>query len=126
MDFFEFIGNFKTHEMERRVREERKPQKEKCVAFNVTSSIPVDDENVGEDEEVEFAMLVRKMGRMFYKQGKMINHRRPKWQGKGERKKEEVGPYCNCKKLGHLITDCLNLKATTSRRMSKKKAMMAS
>jgi len=43
-----------------------------------------------------------------------------------ERKKEEVGPCYNCKKQGHMIADYLNLKATTSRRMPKKKAMMAS
>ena len=78
-----------------------------------------------EDDEDEFTMLMRKIRRMLYK-GKLSNHRKSKWQGKGERKKEEVGPCYQYKKQRRLIADCPNLKATTSKRTPKKKVMMAS
>ena len=55
----------------------------------------------------------------------MSNYRRSKWQEKEERKKEEVGPCIHDKKLGHVIAECPTLKATSSRRVPKKKAMKA-
>ena len=38
MDFFGFIGNLKTHEMEIKMREEREALKKKAIAFKVTPS----------------------------------------------------------------------------------------
>jgi len=56
----------------------------------------------------------------------MSNQRRFKWQGKGKKKKEAVSQCYNCKKPRNLIADSPNLKASTSRRIPKKKVMMAS
>jgi len=39
--------------------------------------------------------------------------------------KEEVGPCNHCKKMRHLIADYPSLQAATSRRVHKKKVMMA-
>ena len=38
MDFSDFIGNLKTHEMEMKVREGREPIKKKSIAFKATPS----------------------------------------------------------------------------------------
>ena len=55
IDFSRFIRNFKTHEMEMKVREERKPPKKKSIAFKATlSSI----EESSEDGDEDFAMLI--------------------------------------------------------------------
>ena len=72
MGFSGFIGNIKTHEMEMKVQKEREPQK-KNITFRAIPSIAEDDESMDEDEEDEFAMLVRKVGKMFYKKGRMSN-----------------------------------------------------
>ena len=67
MNFSGFIGNLKTHEMVRKVRVKKEPQKKKSVAFKITPSILEDEEIMDKDEEEEFAMLVRKVRKMFYK-----------------------------------------------------------
>ena len=36
-----------------------------------------------------------------------------------------MGPYYHCKQTQHLIADCPSLEATTSKRLYKKKAMVA-
>ena len=48
MEFFALIGNLKSHEMERKVREEKAPRKRKIIAFKATPIISDDDE---EDEQ---------------------------------------------------------------------------
>jgi len=73
MDFSDFIGKLKTHDMEMKIREEREPQKRMNVTFKATPSIPEDEKFMNEDEEDEFSVLVRKVGKMFYKKGRMSN-----------------------------------------------------
>ena len=125
MDFTGFIGNLKTHEMEMKVRERREPTKKKSIAFKATPSIVKDEESTDEDEE-DFAMLIQRVGKMFYKKGRKSNFRRTRPQGKFERKKEEMDPCYHCKKMEYLIADCPSLQATTSKKLhKKKKAMMA-
>ena len=77
-----------------------------------------------EGEEEEFAMLVRKVGKLFYKKGIISNFRRARSQSKNDGKKEEMGLCYHCKKTRHLITDCPYLQATTLRKVHKKKVMM--
>jgi len=88
------------------VLEEREPQKKKNIAFRATPSIPEDDESMDGDEADEFAMLDRKIGKLFYKKGRMCNFQIGRTQGKSDQKKEEMGPCYHCKKNGHLITNC--------------------
>jgi len=57
MDFFDFIGNLKTPEMEKKVREGRESTKKKSITFKVTPSIVKEEESSEEGEE-EFAMLI--------------------------------------------------------------------
>ena len=52
--------------MERKLREEREPQK-KSIAFKATPSIPEDDEIMDGEDEDGSSLIVRKVGRMFYK-----------------------------------------------------------
>ena len=69
-------------------------------------------------------MLIRKVGRIFYKKGRQSNFRRGRPQERFEKKKEEIGSFYHCKKTGHLINDCPSLQATTSRKIQKKKKAM--
>ena len=94
--------------MKMKVRKEREPLKKKAIAFRATSSIPEEYDSMDEDEEDEFAMLVRKVEKMFYKKERMSNFRRSRIQGKDELRKENTGSYYNCKKSGHLIADYLS------------------
>ena len=75
MEFFGFIGNLKTHEMKMKVREGREPTKKKSIAFKATLLI-VEDEEVMDEGEEDFAMLIRRVGKMFYKRGRKSNFRR--------------------------------------------------
>ena len=115
--------SLKTHEMEMKVREEREAPKKKALAFKATPTNH-DEEDSSEDYDEDFAMLIRKVGKMFYKKGRQSNFRRGKPQGRFERKREEPGPCFHCKKIGHLIADCPALQATTSKNGSKKKKAM--
>jgi len=72
MDFSSFIGNLKTYEMEMKVREERETPKKKAIAFKATPST-IDEEDSSEDGDEDFAMLIRKVGKMFYKKGRQSN-----------------------------------------------------
>ena len=69
MDFSSSIGNLKTHEMEMKMREERGTSKKKAVAFKMTPS-SFDEEESSEDYDEDFVMLIRKVGKMFYKKGR--------------------------------------------------------
>ena len=78
MNFSGFIRNLKTYKMERKVLEEREPQKKKSVALKATPCIPKEDEELDKEDEDEFAMAVRQVVRMFYKKEKMSKCRRTK------------------------------------------------
>ena len=69
MDFFGFIGNLKTHEMKMKVREERETPKKKAIAFKATPST-IDKEDSSKDGDEDFSMLIRRVGKIFYKKGR--------------------------------------------------------
>ena len=52
MELISLIGNLKTHEMEKKAREETAPQKKKFIAFKSTSTISDYEEDEEEDEEL--------------------------------------------------------------------------
>jgi len=72
MDFSSFIENLKTYEMKMMVREERETPKKIAIAFKVTPSFS-DEEKSSEDGDEDFTMLIRKVGKMFYKKGRQSN-----------------------------------------------------
>ena len=91
MDFSDFIDNLKTHEMKIKVREERETPKKKALGFKATP-YSYDEEDSSEDYDEDFAMLIKKVGKMFYKKGTQSNFRRERPQGRFEKKREEPGP----------------------------------
>jgi len=103
------------------VREERETPKKKAIAFKVTPSTI--DEVLFEDGDEDFAMLIRRVGKIFYKKGRQSNFQKGRPQERFK-KKEEMGPYFHCKKTDHLIVDCPSLQATTSKNVHKKKKVM--
>ena len=52
-----------------KVREEREAPKKKALAFKAAPS-SYDEEDSQEDYDEDFAMLIRKVGKMFYKKGR--------------------------------------------------------
>jgi len=123
IDFSEFIRNLKTHEMKMKVREEKEPQKKKSIPFKATPS-SIKEEESSKDSDEDFAMLIRRVGKMFYKKGTSEEEGRP--QGRFEKKEEEMCSYYYYKKTRNLITDCPSLQATTSKKVHKKKMTMVS
>jgi len=91
------IGNLKTHEMERKAREETVPQKKKTIAFKSTPTISDDDDEEEDDED--FSLLVRNVKRIYNKA--KFNNRRW-WQ---EKEKKKIICF-NCQKHGHIIAEC--------------------
>ena len=73
--------------MEMKVHEEREPPKKKSMTFKATPYIAEDDESMDKNEEEEFTMLVRKLGKLFYKKSRMSNYQKGRTQGKGNREK---------------------------------------
>ena len=69
MDFSGFIENLKTPEMKMKVREERETPKKKAKAFKATPS-SLDEEKLSEDGDEDFAMLIKKVDKMFYRKGR--------------------------------------------------------
>jgi len=64
MNLSGFIKNLKTHEMEMKMREERETTKKKVTAFKAIPST-IDEEDSSEDGDEDFAMLIRRVGKMF-------------------------------------------------------------
>ena len=54
----------------------------------MTPSIVVVEDEFSDEGEEDFAMLIRKVAKMFYKKGRQSNLRRTRPQGKFERKEE--------------------------------------
>ena len=73
MELRDHIENLKTHEMERKAREETEQQKKKMIAFKSTPTISDDDEEEEDDEDL--SLLVRNVRRM-YNRAKINNRRR--------------------------------------------------
>ena len=72
MKLIGLIGNFKTHEMEKKAREEMAPQKKKTIAFKSTSAISDEEEEKDDDEEL--SLLIRNVRRTYNKA--KYNHKR--------------------------------------------------
>ena len=64
MELIGLIGNLKTHEMERKAREDMAPSKKKTIAFKSQSYS--DEDNEKEDDE-ELSLLVKNVRRMYNK-----------------------------------------------------------
>ena len=73
--------------MEMKVREERKPPKKKSITFKATPS-SIDEEESLEDGDEDFALLIRRVGKMFYEKGRQSNFQRGQLQGRFEKKEE--------------------------------------
>ena len=58
--------------MEMKVKEERETPKKKVIAFKATP-LSFDEEESSEDGDEDFAMLIRKVSKMFYKKGRQSN-----------------------------------------------------
>ena len=73
MELISLIDKLKTHEMERKTREEIAPQKKKTVAFKFTPTISDEDDEEEDDEDL--SLLVKNVRRM-YNKAKFKNRRR--------------------------------------------------
>ena len=63
MELVDLIGNLKTHEMERKLRGKKAPQKKKMLAFKSTPTIFDEDDEEEEDDE-DLSLLVKNVRRM--------------------------------------------------------------
>jgi len=70
--------------------EKKEISKKKVIAFKATPS-SIEEEDLSEDGDEDFAMLIRRIGKIFYKKGRPSNFRRGRPQGRFEKKEEEMG-----------------------------------
>ena len=68
MELIGLIGNLKTHEMERKAREEMAPLKKKAIAFKNSSTY-------SDEDDEDLSLLVKNVRRM-YNKVKFQNRRR--------------------------------------------------
>ena len=61
MEFIGFVGKLKTHERERKLREEKAPQKKKTLAFKPTSLISDEDDQEDDEDSSIFVKNVRRI-----------------------------------------------------------------
>jgi len=66
MELIGLIGNLKTHEMERKAKEEKILLKKKLLAFKSTLTVSDDEDDDQEDDE-DLSLLVKNIRRMFNK-----------------------------------------------------------
>jgi len=66
IEFIGIIGNLKTHEMERKAREEMTPQKKKMIAFKSTPTISDADDVEENDKEFSLLEALQKEGSQSY------------------------------------------------------------
>ena len=122
MNFSGFIGKLKNHEMKMKVREEKKTPKKKAITFNATPS-SFDEEESSKNSDEDFSMLIRKVGKMFYKKGRQSNFRRGRHQGRLKRRR---WVFTFIAKDGTSNCGLPLTTSTTSKNVhKKKKAMMA-
>jgi len=72
MELISRIDNLKTHEMEKKARQEMAAQKKKTITFKSTPTISDNAEEEEDDEDL--SLLVRNVRRMYNK--KKFNNRR--------------------------------------------------
>ena len=120
MELIGLIGSLKTHEMKRKVREEKAPQKKKTLVFKSSHTISEEEEEDDQEDDEDLSLLIKNMRRM-YNKAKLNNCKR--WQGKEDKK---LVCY-NCRKPGHIVVNCPESKSkpTTSKKPNKKKVLKA-
>ena len=104
-----------------RGRRKRPAKEKKYIAFKATPTISGDDEEDEQEDDEKLSLLVKNVKRLYHK-GR-FNNRRGRWEGREERR----GICYNCRKSGHIITNCPEMKSKppTSKKLYKKKALKA-
>ena len=72
-----------------KVKEERETLKKKAIAFKVKATpLSFVEEDSSEYGDEDFAMLIRKVGKIFYKKGRQSNFRRGRIKGDLKRRRK--------------------------------------
>lgn len=117
----ELIGSLMTHEIIMKEHMEDESKKKKSIALK-TISLEVDSEDEDALDDDDIAYFSRKYKNFIKKKKQFKKHLSNQKETKGEKsKKDEVICY-ECKKPGHIRTDCPLLKSS---KKFKKKAMKA-
>lgn len=117
----ELIGSLMTHEIIMKEHLEDESKKKKSIALK-TISLEVDPEDEDGLDEDDIAYFSRKYKNFIKRKKYFKKHLSTQKESKGEKsKKDEVTCY-ECKRSGHIRTDCPLLKSS---KKSKKKAMKA-
>ena len=123
------IGKLFTHKLFIKQRGEEQIEKEdkkKAIALKASQEASDEDPNKGSNDiNVEISMLTKNFNRFlkrkFSSRSKQFNK---KYEGKGKMKTNEETCY-ECKKLGHIKSECPKLKFKNKGAKDKKKAFEA-
>ena len=111
------IGKLLTHELSIKQKGEEQTEKEdkrKTIALKASQEAIDEDPNEGSsDDDVEIAMLTKNFNRFLKRKfPSRSKHFNKKYEGEGKMKTKEVTCY-ECKKLGHIKSECPKLKSRT-------------
>ena len=115
----ELVGSLMTHEITMKGHMEEESKKKKSIALK---SIKVDSEDEDVLDEDDVAYFTRKYKNFIKRKKQFKKHFTNQKESKGEKSKNDEVICYECKKLGHIRTDCPLLKSS---KKSKKKAMKA-
>ena len=123
------IGKLLTHELSIKQRGNEQIEKEdkrKAIALKASQEASDEDPNEGSsDDDVEIAMLTKKFNRFLKRKfPSRSKHLNKKYEGEGKMKTKEVTCY-ECKKPGHIKSECPKLKFKNKGAKDKKKAFKA-
>ena len=122
------IGKLLTHELsiKQRGKEQiKKEDKKKAIALKASQEASDEESNEGSCDDDEIAMLTKNFNRFLKRKcPSKSKHFNKKYEGEGKMKTKEVTCY-ECKKSGHIKSECPKLKFKNKGAKDKRKVFKA-
>ena len=120
--FEELLGSLMTHELTLNQLDKEEMKKKKSIALKAVIQGESEESDDEDDKESEISLLAKKIGR-FMRKKNLFHRKKQIGRREIEREKEnEIMTCYECKKSGHIKTECLQLKKWIEK---KKKTLMA-
>ena len=117
----ELVGSLMTHEITMNGHMEEESKRKKSIALKFIK-VDSEDEEVLDEDDVAYSYFTRKYKKFIKRKKQFKKHLTNQKESKGEKSKNDEVICYECKKPGHIRTDCPLLKSS---KKSKKKAMKA-
>ncbi|KAK8585731.1 hypothetical protein V6N13_050703 [Hibiscus sabdariffa] len=127
------MGSFLTHEIMKKGREEEKKREEKTVGkkevekkkIGIALKASQEESDSSEEEDEEMAMLAKRITKFMKSQRGRRFQRKVDFKNKSKEEDKDQLICYECKKSGHIRTECLQLKRKSFGKKKKLKAQIA-